>query len=359
MIARTCGLVALLGAMLGVFAGSASADVKPYTVLGSTSNHSGTTIPFFSSSFTTGGVTYPFTMVGSSPWGPAATTTVPTEIVPLRFVFADGSVFSAKQVVPAAVASPMWKSATFLSGRTQYGDAMQRAEFWSVISPGYHVLLGRPTVLPSVTIDVPANQGTIEPAGTTFGTHIALKTVALVNYSWFGSHYDNIINSMHLSARSLPMLLTHDVFLDVKTPAACCVGGFHSTSASRSGNGTRQVQTAIFADYGSQQALGHVGQGPSSFAEDINALSHEVAEWMNDPFGSNTAPAWQSPIAPQYGCNNALEVGDPLVGVSFNVNGYHPQDEAFFSWFSHDVPSIGLMGRYSYLGTFTSPSPNC
>ncbi len=356
---RVCGLLAVVATVLAMSVAPAGASVKPFTVVGSAPNHSGTTIPYFTSSFSYGGTTYPYTMVGTSPFGAGASTTVPNEVIPLRIVFADGTVFDATDIVHAALRSPMWRRASYLSGSTQYGDAIQRAEFWSVIQPGYHVLLGRPAVLPTVTIDVPANQGTVEPAGTTFGTHVAVKTIGLVNFSWFIDRYDQTINSLHLSARTLPILLTHDVFLDIKTPAACCVGGFHSTTASRSGNGTRQVQTAIFADYGSQNAIRHVGETSNPFAEDINALSHEVSEWMNDPFGANVVPAWQSPIAPQYGCSNALEVGDPLVGVAFAVNGYHPQDEAFFSWFARQTPSIGILGRYTYLGTFTGPSPSC
>ena len=35
------------------------------------------------------------------------------------------------------------------------------------------------------------------------------------------------------------------------------------------------------------------------------------------------------------------------------------QDEAFFSWFARQKPSIGIKGRYSYLGTFTGLSKVC
>ena len=84
-----------------------------------------------------------------------------------------------------------------------------------------------------------------------------------------------------------------------------------------------------------------------------------MSEWYNDPFVNNIVPTWFSPIAPQYGCSNVLESGDPLVGVDFVVNGYHLQDEAFKSWFAHDVPSEGIGGRYTYLGTFPGYSPLC
>ena len=50
------------------------------------------TVPFFSDSFSFNGTTYPYTMVGTNPRTSNATTTVPTVIVPLRLVFADGQV---------------------------------------------------------------------------------------------------------------------------------------------------------------------------------------------------------------------------------------------------------------------------
>ncbi len=68
------------------------------------------------------------------------------------------------------------------------------------------------------------------------------------------------------------------------------------------------------------------------------------------------------PIAPQYGCNNSLEDGDPLVGGVFTVSGFsssHLQDEAFFSWFARQSPSIAIHGQYTYLGTFTQLSATC
>jgi hypothetical protein len=356
---RFCALFAVLAT--GLFAASpAVAADTPFTVVGSVTDHSGTTIPFFTSSFRYNGTTYPYSMVGTNPFTSDATTTVPTEVTPVRFVFADGTVFNAGTVVRSAVRSPIWQAASFISGNTQYGDAIQRAEFWSVIRHGYHVRLAQPTVMPTVTIDVPANQGTVEPAGTTFGDHVALKRIGLVNISWFLGRYGHLINAEHVSAQTLPIILTHDVLLDSKTPDnGCCVGGFHSAVSTTSGGGSKKVQTAIFADYGSEKAIRRISTNSNVFAEDINALSHEVSEWMNDPFGSNVVPTWQSALAPQYGCSNALETGDPLVGVNFTVNGYHPQDEAFLSWFAHQTPSIGYVGRYSYLGSFTSPSTLC
>ena len=55
------------------------------------------------------------------------------------------------------------------------------------------------------------------------------------------------------------------------------------------------------------------GCGTHGFT-DVVTISHEIGETINDPYGSNGVPVWKSAYAPQYGCNTALEVGDPLAG---------------------------------------------
>jgi hypothetical protein len=73
-------------------------------------------------------------------------------------------------------------------------------------------------------------------------------------------------------------------------------------------------------------------------------------------------PSWESPTplpAAFYGCTHRLETGDPLSEALFDVNGYQLQGEAFLSWFAKQVPSTGVNGQYTYLGTFDHPSPVC
>ena len=54
---RVCALFAVLAAALVATSPAAAADT-PFTVIGSVSNHSGTTIPFFTSSFSYNGTTF-------------------------------------------------------------------------------------------------------------------------------------------------------------------------------------------------------------------------------------------------------------------------------------------------------------
>jgi hypothetical protein len=89
---------------------------------------------------------------------------------------------------------------------------------------------------------------------------------------------------------------------------------------------------------------------------DVSIMSHEVAEWMNDPFGHNPVPKWGH-IGQQPGCQGNLEVGDPLSGTLAppiampNGFTYHMQELAFFSWF-YGAPSMGVNGWFSDNGTF-------
>ena len=74
---------------------------------------------------------------------------------------------------------------------------------------------------------------------------------------------------------------------------------------------------------------------------DVRTLSHEVAEWLNDPFVNNAVPGWSA----NEECGNDLEVADPLdapAGSGVQVDGYDLQDTAFFSWFARQSRSVGI-----------------
>lgn len=302
----------------------------------------------WSSSFTYGGKTYSYSMVGTNPANGSATSTIPVTIVPLILTFSNGTSFSGVKKVANTTGSPIFKNAKFLSGTTQYGDAIQRAEFWkyaSTTATNYHVYMGVPTVHAAVTIKIPAVDGkTVKD--TSSG-----KTIGIVNVNWFDPTLQKLLISLKFTPNMLPIFLSDNVYLSSGAPSLgnCCIGGYHNAVQNSAG-----LQTYIWSVNADAGVLGN-------FGEDVSALSHELAEWLNDPFTNNLVPNWISPIAPQYGCNNFLEVGDPLVGVVFTVTGFtqHMQDEAFFSWFARQATSIGYKARYTYLGTFSTLSQHC
>ena len=120
--------------------------------------------------------TYPYTMVGTDPSGPATTTTVRAILVPLRLEFADGTVFDAStditgplntSVINNVMNSPQFTPSSVYSGavnlgNTQYADAVQRGNFWNKLSknPDYHVLL-KPEVYATQKVVAPAALGPI------------------------------------------------------------------------------------------------------------------------------------------------------------------------------------------------------
>src|SRR5216683_5965179 len=271
----------------------------------------GTNIPMWSGTFTYLGTTYNFTMIGTNPASGSATTTVPVVIIPLQFNFSGGVSLSAEANVcsdsESAVArtenSPMLQSASFSPGgtnvgTTQYVDAFQRANFWSLVSghsTSYHVLLGAPSLEPLQVINVSKR----------FGTTVAgpCARIGEVDINFFDSQAQNILTSLGIPATTFPVFLDYNTFLT--SHKSCCILGYHSATSSN--------QTYAFAAYSDPGIFTAAG------IRDIHALSHEVGEWMDDPFGNNIVPPWGN-VGQVSGCQNNLEVGDPVTGVAFTVS---------------------------------------
>jgi hypothetical protein len=304
------------------------------------------TVANFKGTFTWLGQSFSYTMVGTDPAAGSATTTVPTFVIPVRLIFGD-TVRDPRQRLASppvsslhsALSSPIfqatnWTVAGVNVGTTQYTDAFQRASFWNLISttaPDYHVLLGDPGVLDALVLKVPAEYGGI---GSPFG-----ETVGLVDINWIDAQFKAYIAAHpEISPNTLPIFMTYQTYLT--EGGGCCIGGYHTATGDASVPQTYAHFTYINAPAG-------------TFAEDIAALSHELAEWMDDPFVDNFTPCGANSGSAFGGM---LEVGDPLVLVDFPIafHGltYHPQDLTFLSYFAGDSPSKGANGFYTFLGTY-------
>jgi hypothetical protein len=364
------------------------------------------------------GVTYGYNMVGSDPnncTGSACSTTVEADITPI-IVHVGGWTFDGTSVLGATLASPQFAnndygSTPFATAAStaaaslprgpggllsqadagvplQLEDATMRAQFNKTGSSGYHLKL-HANVLPAVTIDVPSNQGTVIASGRGVPG-------ADINISWWSAQINNLEQSA--DATHLPIYLTDNVFLHIGPDINnCCVIGYHGTRAAGLGggnggsNGNAVVQTFAWASYVRPGFYSRPAGGTDWALQDIHALSHEIAEWADDPFVNNTVEPWLTPTAPQYGCTGVLETGDPVVGIGFakgtntfaqgpNPNGtqsadgyYHPEDEALLPWFMR-LPSnntcsepnqSGVGGRYTFMGDlnpfpgFRAPATGC
>jgi hypothetical protein len=154
----------------------------------------------------------------------------------------------------------------------------------------------------------------------------------------------------------------------------------HRQQGSSNSNGNAAVQTFAWASWVRPGTYPRVsGQPlPTDWAlQDIHAISHEIAEWGDDSFVNNWVEPWATPTAPQYGCTNILETGDPVVGIGFAkgtntfeqgalpdgeqmADGYyHPEDEVFLPWFMRLSPNrvseptqspSANVGRYTLMG---------
>jgi hypothetical protein len=291
-------------------------------------------------------------MIGTNPANGSVTTNVPLVIVPLQFKFSDGTVLSAtsnvchdtKTTVARVRASPLIvKTVTFKPGgtnvgTTQYIDAFQRANFWTTVSgvsSNYHVLLTPVTVKPLQTITVSGN--------TNAGPCARIGTMDI---NAFDLKARNLISSLGIPATSLPLFLDYNTFLT--SGGQCCILGYHSATSTN--------HTYAFASYSDPGIFTATG------IRDIHATSHELGEWLDDPFGNNIVPVWGN-VGQVSGCSNVLEVGDPVTGKAFNVivGGftYHPEDLVFLSWFSRKTPSTSVNHWFTFLNTFGSPSARC
>ena len=365
------------------------------------------------------GVTYGYNMAGADPnncSGSKCSATIEADITPVNVNFA-GMSFSGDAVLAATLASPQFTLGDYGStpfstkpgsfpvapalikgtgGALSQGDAGQqlqledatmRAQFNKTGTNGYHLVL-HPNVMPSVTINVPSTQGALAQSGRGV-------IFPLIKIGYWVTRIQNLMTSA--DPTHLPIYLTNNVLLSVG--AGCCVIGFHGAglvpgkgAGSTHGNGNQPIQTYAWATYLSPGVYARPNGGTDWAVQDIHPLSHEVAEWADDPFVNNTVQPWVTPTAPQYGCTGVMETGDPVVGIGFaqgtntfaqgpNPNGtqsadgyYHPEDEAILPWFMRTSPNnvseptqtaSANVGRYTFMGDlnpfsgFRAPATGC
>ncbi len=318
--------------------------------------------------------TFGFNMVGQDP-ALQRSTTITVDVTPLN-VTVGGRTFNGTDILQPTLNSPVftnndYTSTQFVSDPTvakgfttvgslspgntsnQLEDATMRSQF-NEQGTGYHLLLN-PVLHPAISIDVPSSQGTlIQTARGVVAGDVASM--------WWATQIQNLNNSLsYADPTHLQLYLTDNMMLFVgRNPLACCIIGFHGASevpghglGSTHGNGSQAIQTFAWASY---TTPGFFNPMRAWTLQDIDPLSHEIAEWADDPFINNFVQPWTSPaIAPT--CSNVLETGDPVVGVGFTKeantfrqgptpNGtqvadgfYHPEDEALLPWFMRLNPS--------------------
>jgi hypothetical protein len=316
------------------------------------------TVPIWSGSFEFAGQQYPFTMVGNSPQA-SVTVHVPVVVIPINLTFQHtvGSVSPyvlGSTRIGSVLESPVLNPTSFpeTQDTTEFSDAVARAEFSSEIRNrrSYHTLVEVKAVMAPVNIAVPSDLGEVVNPGDGIPR-------AEVDGDWWSQVIPNLVSSLGISPDVLPIFVTSDLGAGIEA-------GFHGAFAGISPNGKPAIWTYVWASWFDPGWFSTFGLS-ADVGADADVLSHEVTEWMNDPFLNNIVPAWSFSAPPVIvdACSNLLETGDPLEETPFTVslNGrtYHLQDAAFFSWFARQNPSIAYAGRYSFLGTLDSFSTPC
>ena len=323
------------------------------------------TIPFF-----TGTVKspldhqdYSYRIVGSDPTVSDTTTEVLYKPIALRVHFADGTVLDPMKpacgdwqyVVDRSFKGPNFERTDLTSngvnlGKVQITDGFQRAEFWNVLKgPNYHTVLA--AVGPWTVLDIDAPHGSSVVNGACSGSD---HKVGAIDVNWMNQTIVNLAKT-HAHVDEIALFLTYNVFETLG--GRCCVGGFHASFGTNVGT---QVYTI--------GAYNDSGIFTNPRAADIDGLTHELGDLLNDPFPLsdrevNIVPPWGGiGQVPKGSCQSNLETGDPLTGTTFDVHydgmAYHPQELAFFSWFYRTHP-IGTGSEYSFKGTLKNTQGLC
>jgi len=323
----------------------------------------GRTFPTFSSSFSVGGTTYPFTMVGHPPHT-GRSAWIRSVIVPLRMNFSyfganqdKGHSFDPGPAVVNMLGSPLYRSASYPAGfYGQFVDQMQRAAFWNFMDSDrrWHVFMRDPQVLPAVDIEVTPETGSLskDSRGNYFGN---------VKIDFIDAEILTILQFLNLDRDTVPIFVTDDVTAEAL--------GYHSAASVTEQDGSTRIQTYVYTSWLDPALV------PPIFA-DVSTFNHELAEWTNDPFVNNVVPTWEypPPSDPNATCayNPYLEVGDPqgngptyadFPAAPITIGGvtYHLQQLVLWQWFTDEAPSSAYGGWYTFPipSSLTVPAVYC
>ncbi len=259
---------------------------------------------------------YTETWIGANP-STGASETVPIYLIPYKLTYKPSGkpkvTEDATKIIPNIIASPIFTNYDFTFGgtdigSTQYEDAFAKVNVWQIggSASSYHVLLGTPTVTKTQTLKLTGNesQGLI----TEFGV-----TVLTADINTIDASINKLITSLKIPQNALPIFVTSQTYLT--SQGGCCIGGYHSVTNA----GQPYAQFTFITASGKT----------IPFSDDVSALSHELSEWIDDPYTNNSSPC------------GIYEVGDPLErnnnygDFPYTLNGvtYHLQDEALLPYF--------------------------
>lgn len=324
-------------------------------------SHSAVSVPTFAGSFAAGGKQYSYTIVGGKP-ELGGTTTIPTVLVSVSLVF-DGHagksgtkiVIDATPAVSKVVQSPIFQKFAFDTGMTQYGDAVQRAEFYREVSSkagtqAWHTLLGQPRIIHGLRIDIPVDKGFVLTSKRT-GHSLAIVDLEFVQKELF-----DYVEKAGIKPGGLLIALTKNtMFYPLGDATVCCSWGAHGVHP---GPSSKPAQAFVIGTY--------LDSGEVPRYSDIQTLTEQIAEWMNDPLQGqqpNTFPTWRKPPK-NTGCGGRAEgtpyrfaepTDDTLISnatpVTVDGTVYHLENVALLPWFSENSDPGTFHSAYSFPDT--------
>ena len=290
------------------------------------------------------------TLPGHDP-AQGGTTVIPTVLVPVQLVF-DAAAGRSQQTLDAAqdiqqvLHSPIFSKAAFgTQGKTQYLDAMLRATTGT--TGGWHTLLGKPEVHP-VTVEIPAGYGYVLTSKST-KTSLGMADLEYVQRA--------IFKQIPQQQGKLVIAVTDNTgYYAYGDATVCCSFGTHGVDEA-TGN------SFVLASY-----LGPMP--PLVQQRDIQPLTEQVAEWVNNPLhnpllhesrrnplpaAENVVPAWEWPARPNadnLGCGGTSPAARYTLEnpVDTNRRSDLPAGPA---WVVHTrrnawhVANVALMGWYT------------
>jgi chitinase len=315
-------------------------------------------VPTFTRSFVVSGRQYRYVVAGRSP-EQGGTTTIPTVLVPVSLVFqgyrdAAGHplAISASSAVTQVVDSPIFREFAFATGDTQYGDAVQRAEFYKdAVAKDWHTLLGPPRVTPVLSIEIPLADGYVLTSKQTG------HSLAIVDRDFVQKQLFNQLSKMKIDPHALVIALTKDAdFYALHDATVCCSWGSHGVFRNAS---LKAPQAYVLGSY--------LEPGVVPRFSDIQPLTEQIAEWMNDPLRGLRAsrfPAWQDPSLAHGACGGRGEgsfyrFGEPTDGgtmpnatvVKLHGTAYHLENVALLPWFAENAHPETFQNAYSFPDT--------
>ena len=204
------------------------------------------------------------TLPGRDP-AQGGTTVIPTVLVPLRLEFPARSASSkpwsldAARRVPQVLNSPVFSKGAFgAEETTQYADAMLRATTGT--AAGWHTLLGQPKVQP-VTVQIPPGYGYMLTSKRT-GTLLGMADAEYVQRA--------IFQQIPRQEGKLVIAVTwNTAYYTYGDATVCCSWGTHGVDKA-TGN------SFVLASY--------LEAAPPLVEErDVQPLTEQLAEWVNDP----------------------------------------------------------------------------